>query len=43
MASTVINPRSVYQVLTLDKDDLKFPVPLTMCISGPSQVSLNNN
>jgi len=37
MSSTVINPRSLVQVLTLDKDVLKFHTPFSMSVSGPSQ------
>lgn len=42
MASSIINPRSLVQVLTLDKDALKFPTPFSMCISGPSQVKIRD-
>jgi len=38
MAGTLINPRSLVQVLNLDKDVLKLQTPFLMCISGPSQV-----
>ena len=37
MASTVINPNSVIQVLNLPENCLKFQVPFAMSISGPSQ------
>ena len=37
MASTVINPNYVIQVLNLPENCLKFQVPFAMSISGPSQ------
>jgi len=36
--STGINPKSVVEVITLEKDALKFQTPFAMSISGPSQV-----
>jgi len=32
-----INPKAVVQEINLTKDDLKFKIPFSMCISGPSQ------
>jgi len=43
MAGTVINPRSLVQVLNLDKDVLKLQTPFSMSISGPSQVRISNS
>lgn len=37
MASNSINIKNTVQVLTLDKDALKFCVPFALSISGPSQ------
>lgn len=39
--STVINPRSSIQIITMNKDALKFQVPFAMSVSGPSQVRKN--
>jgi len=34
---TQINPNAVVQVLDIDSDALKFQLPMSMSISGPSQ------